>query len=104
MGGGVIEAFFGLGDVAEEGVEVVEDPVVAERSQEAVGFRACGAGCNGVAEGERGVGGEDPGAAEVPRVGIVEKTAGSRRDAMARSGPPFWISTSARADRLNAAR
>ena len=73
VGGGVVEALFGLRDVAEEGVEVVEDPVVAEWPQEAVGFRAGGAGCNGVAEEERGVGGEDPGAAEVPWVGFVEK-------------------------------
>ena len=105
VGGGVVEAFFGLGDVAEEGVEVVEDPVVAERSQEVVGVRAGGAGCDRVAEGERGVGGEDPGAAEVPRVG-VRRASGrlSSRTETARSGPPFWISTSARADRLNTAR
>ena len=105
VGGGVVEAFFGLGDVAEEGVEVVEDPVVAEWSQEAVGVRAGGAGCDRVAEGERGVGGEDPGAAEVPRVGCRRGARRlSSRSATARSGPPFWISTSARADRLNTAR
>ena len=52
---------------------MVEDPVVAEWSQEAVGVCAGGAGCDRVAEGERGVGGEDPGAAEVPRVGFVEE-------------------------------
>ena len=73
MGGGGVEALFGLGDVAEEGVEVVEDPVVAEWSQEAVGVRAGGACCDGVAEGERGVGGEDPAAAEVPRMRFVEE-------------------------------
>ena len=73
MGGGVVEALFGLGDVAEEGVEVVEDPVVAEWAQEAVGVCAGGACCDRVAEGERGVGGEDPAAAEVPRVSLVEE-------------------------------
>lgn len=73
VGGGVVVPLFGLCDVSEEGVEVVECPVVAEWPQETVRFDAGSACCNDVAVKERGVGGQDPGAAEVPPMGFVEQ-------------------------------
>ena len=52
---------------------MVQCPVVTEWPQETVRFGAGSACCNDVAVKERGVGGQDPGAAEVPRVGFVEQ-------------------------------
>ena len=73
VGRGVVESLFGLRDVTQEGVEVVHCPVVTEWPHEAVRFGAGSACFNDVAVKECGVGGQDPRAAEVPRLGFVEQ-------------------------------